>query len=240
MKRFIFNKNNLINNQFKIDGNEFNHLKNVMRIKVDDLITAVCFDEFDYISKVIEIGKNYAICEVLNKEKNIANPSKNVVIYQALLRNENLSVCVQKLTELGCQGFIPFQSEFCTAKKTDTKHKKLQEISNQSIKQCGRSKPLEVGETLFFNEMLKQLEKYDLVVFANESENNKMLSEIEFSNKNNIAIIVGCEGGFSPKEKDLLSLLNNVVSVSLGKRILRAETACLAISALVLNKIGEI
>ena len=59
-------------------------------------------------------------------------------------------------------------------------------------------------------------------------------------NYNNLAIIIGCEGGFSPKEIEALNQLDNIISVSLGKRILRAETASLALSALVLNKIGEI
>ena len=240
MKTFIFNENTLNGNKFVINDMEFNHLKNVMRLKVGDQINAVCFDDYNYISKIIEINKNNAICEVLEKQLNYCNPRKNVAVFQALLRNENLNTCVQKLTELGATTFIPFQSEFCTAKKTDLKYKKLQEISNQSIKQCGRSKPLIVEQTLMLSEMFSKLSKFDAVIFANETDKKGSLNELNLNESSNIAIIVGCEGGFSQSEKDALSELENVYSISLGKRILRAETACLALCALVLNKIGEL
>lgn len=240
MKTFIFNKENLNNNMFIIDDMEFNHLKNVMRLKVGDHINAVCFDDFNYLAKIIEIKKNNAVCEVLEQQPNTCNPRKKVTVFQALLRNENLNTCVQKLTELGVTKFIPFQSEFCTAKKNDLKYKKLQEVSNQSIKQCGRSKPMSVEQTLMFKEMIEILPEYDAVIFANESEKHVFLSEINLNEFSNIAIIIGCEGGFSQAEKNLLINLENSYSVTLGNRILRAETACLALSALVLNRIGEI
>ncbi len=240
MKTFIFNKETLNNNTFIISDMEFNHLKNVMRLKVGDQINAVCFDDYNYISKITEINKNNAICDVLEKQHNNSNPTKKVTVFQALLRNENLNTCVQKLTELGVSTFIPFQSEFCTAKKTDLKHKKLQEISNQSIKQCGRSKPLIVEQTLMFGEMIDRLSNYDAVIFANESEKKCLLCDINLNKFSNLAIIIGCEGGFSQVEKEKLNKRENIYSVTLGNRILRAETACLALSALVLNKIGEI
>lgn len=240
MKTFIFDKNDINNNTFIIKDSEFNHLKNVMRLKKGDEIKGVCFDEFNYYAKICEINKNNACCEVIKKGINTSNPKIKVSVFQALIKKEHLNLCIQKLTELGVSEFYPYESEFCTVKKTESKHIKLQEVSNQSVKQCGRSIPMNVGETISFNEMLKLLAGFDLIVFANETEKIEKLSQINFENVKNVAIIIGCEGGFAPKEIYKLISIENLKSVSLGKRILRAETASICLSSIILNKLGEI
>ena len=240
MKTFIFNKNTLSNNLISIEDKEFNHLKNVMRLKVGDEISCVCFDENTYYAKIEEIQKNRAICKVFKIEKNLKNPQKKLTVFQALIKNEHMNLCVQKLTEVGISELVTFESMFCTVKKSESKLAKLQEISNQSIKQCGRSIPIKIHETISFKNMLKDLEGYEMVIFANEKENSMRLNEINYSTLSNVAVIVGSEGGFSEDEIRSLTQLKNVKSVSLGKRILRAETASIVLSSIVLSNLGEI
>ena len=125
-----------------------------------------------------------------------------------------------------------------TSKEKSGKTEKLQDISNQSIKQCKRSIPMIVQPTLSFNNMIKELEKFDIVIFANECEKNYDLKSIDLTYDKSIAVIIGSEGGFSEDEINKL-ILYNAKSITLGKRILRAETAAIALTSVVMYEMGE-
>ena len=118
------------------------------------------------------------------------------------------------------------------------KSDKLQVVSNQSIKQCKRSVPMVIENVIKFKEMLSMLKDYDVVFFANECEKQVSLQDKLANVKGKVAIIVGSEGGFSETEIADLKL-DNVHSVSLGKRILRAETASIALTSVIMYAIGE-
>ena len=238
MKRFYVNKPLNVDTQVKIDGIEHNHIKNVMRMVEGDEIILVCGDDYDYMATIVKITKGDTTVEITNKQFNEFNPKSNVSVFQALVKSDNMSLIVQKLTELGVKDFYPFESDFITSKDKFGKSGKLQEISNQSIKQCKRSIPMTVHDTLAFNDLLHKLGEYDLIVFANECEKNEVLNQDCIHKASKVAIVVGSEGGFSQKEIDLL-ISNNAQSVSLGRRILRAETAAIALTSVVMFLMGE-
>ena len=237
MKRFYYDKQLNINEKYLIDGIEHNHIKNVMRMKVGDQIILVCGDEFDYFAEIINITKGDTEVRVFDKKLNNCNPKSNVTVFQALVKSDNMTLIVQKLTELGVMTFVPFESEFITSKDKFGKTTKLQDISNQSIKQCKRSMPMLVKNTIDFNELVNVLDDFDIVLFANECEKTQNLRDIKISTDSKVAIIIGSEGGFSPKEIDLLK--EKAISVSLGNRILRAETASIALTSYVMCSLGE-
>ena len=238
MKRFYVNYKLEVNKNFKIDGIEHNHIKNVMRMKVGDEIILVCGDEYDYVASIINMTKGDTEVHILSVEPNIYNPSVDVTVFQALVKSDNMNLIVQKLTELGVKTFIPFESEFITSKDKFGKSSKLQEISNQSVKQCKRSIPMYIMPTMKFSEVVGILGDYDVVIFANECERSYDLNNIgELGNKK-IAIIIGSEGGFS--ENEIESLVDaGARSITLGKRILRAETASIALVSVVMCLSGE-
>lgn len=240
MKRFLAKK--VSSEQFIIENGEHNHLKNVLRLKVHDEIICVINDEYDYVCKIINIEKSFTICVLLKKIKNIANPKKTVTVFQALTKKDNMNLIVQKLNELGVMYLYPFESEFTTVKDRLNKQQKLQEVAFQSSKQCGRSISITVHQVLTFNELLAKLSSYKTIVFANEKEGCVTLHSTftNIKNNDNIALIVGSEGGFSTEEIKALKKINGLISVSLGKRILRAETATIVLSALVLSAINEL
>ena len=238
MKRFFINEQLNINSKFVIDGIEHNHIKNVMRMNVGDEIILVCGDEYDYFAKIISMSKGETGVFVSDKQLNEHNPVCDLTVFQALVKSDNMSLIVQKLTELGVKNFVPFESEFITSKDKFGKVHKLQEISNQSIKQCKRSIPMRVCDTLTFDKMVDSLKIYDLVIFANECEKTENLSNINISSKDKVAVIIGSEGGFSSYEIEKLATCG-AKSVSLGRRILRAETASIALSSVVMYLMGE-
>ncbi len=238
MKTFYVD--NVNSNLITLTADEHNHLKNVMRLQVGNTVKVVCGDEYNYFCEIIEINKNNSVLKVLEKTLNTANPKVKLTCYMALIKNDNLSLVVQKLTELGCSTFVPFESRYTVNKDKGAKSDKLTLISQQSLKQCGRSIPMRVMPTQKLTNLTEMLNKHDLIIFANETEKSLSLTETLNANLNakNIAVIVGCEGGFEQSEIDYLINLG-AKSVSLGSRILRAETASIMLSAIVLNHFKE-
>lgn len=238
MKRFFVGHSLEINKIYKIDGIEHNHIKNVMRMSIGDELILVCGDEFDYIAKIVGMSKGDTSVLIEKKEENIYNPKCDVTVFQALVKSDNMTLIIQKLTELGVKTFVPFESEFITSKDKFGKTSKFQETSNQSIKQCKRSIPMAVCETLSFERMIERLGDYDIILFANECERMDKLENVGLDESKKVAIIVGSEGGFSESEiKRLIGA--KAKSISLGKRILRAETASIALTSVVMFLLGE-
>lgn len=238
MKRFYLNETLEVNKNYYIEGIEHNHLKNVMRMNDGDEVILVCGDDYDYMAKIIKITKGDTLVSVFAKELNNHNPIANVTVFQALVKSDNMSLIIQKLTELGVKDFIPFESEFITSKDKFGKKEKLQEISNQSIKQCKRSIPMKVHDTMTFREVIKSLEQFDVILFANECEQTASLKDVKLNPEDKVAIIVGSEGGFSENEISKI-IENNGKSITLGKRILRAETAAISLTSVIMYLMGE-
>lgn len=214
---------------FIFEGDELAHF-NVLRCKMGEQILCYGEDGYNYLCEVTEIAKKQAVARVIEKTENTKNPKLNITMFQALVKGEKLDLIVQKLTELGVKELYTFSSEFAIAKANDNKLDRLNKISKEACKQCGRSIPLILHESIAFNKMIELLSNYDIILFANEKNTDRTLSFIK--DKKNIAIIVGSEGGFSDGEISAIETAG-ATSFGLGDRILRAETACIALASIV-------
>ena len=226
MKKFFGTKHN---NLIYLDGEEAKHLA-VLRCEVGETVLCYVADDLEYTTQISSISKKEVICEIISSKHCEGNPTKNIVVYQGLPKQDKLELISQKLSELGITKVIPFESNFTIAKPNENKIERLNKICVESAKQCGRSIPLVVEQPIKFNAMLNQLSNYDIVLFANET--NKQITDIDFSNAKNIAIIVGSEGGFSANEIEQL-INQNVTQCGLGSRILRTETASIVLGGIV-------
>ncbi len=242
IRRFYVDKSKINNNEVVIDEAEHNHLKNVLRLKQGDEIIVVCGDGFDYYASIKIINKTETLAQITHSEKNIYDPKREVAVYQALTKKDSMSLIVQKLTELGVSKIIPLETENTTSKDKINKTDKLQQISNQSIKQCKRSIPLKIENVKKIKEIGADFKNYDLVILANENEHSKSLQSILKAGTmqlNKVAIIVGSEGGFTVKECNELEK-SGAKSVTLGKRILRAETATITLASIIMYELEEL
>lgn len=223
-----------------ITGDEANHLIRVMRVLAGDKLLLSDKSGFDYDAVVTDIRDKTVICTVGEKMPNPAQPNKRLTVYMALPKGDKLEFITQKMCELGASELTPFVSEFCVAqksKKEDTKRTRLQKISDEACKQCGRSSPMAVNETLTFKQILPQLKTFDKVVLLYE-HGAQSLKSIDFSACQNVALIIGSEGGFSQREADLM-VENGRTNIILGSRILRCETAAVTGASLVMYLLGE-
>lgn len=226
MKKFFAKKQG---DFFILDGDELAHF-NVLRCKADEEVVVLGADGFDYLCKVEKVTKKQATLSVISKSKNTKNPKINISLFQGLVKGEKLDLIVQKLTELGITSLYTFESEYTIAKSNNNKIDRLNRVSCEACKQCGRSTPLNIFESISFKDMLVKLKEYDIVLFANEKDRIRNLTKLNACN--NIAIIVGSEGGFSDSEIEQIHGIN-AVNFGLGERILRAETAAITTSAIV-------
>lgn len=231
MKRFYISTTEFNNRQ--IEGEEFNHIKNVMRMKIGDRFIAFFGDEYDYICEITNITKNFLTYNILDKELNRANPNISISLFQALAKGEKLELVAQKTTEIGISEFYPLYTKNCDVKPTTTRTSRLEKIVISACKQCGRSKLPKLYDVVNLNECINILKSFDLVLFANESETNLRLYDClnKFLNAKKIAIIIGPEGGFTSEEIELLKPISN--SVTLGNRILRTETASIYLTSII-------
>ena len=212
------------------------HLSKVLRQKEGERVK--CFyDGSDYYDCVIlSIDKNNAKLKIVGKSPCLGNPKKQITLFQGLPKLDKLELVTQKLTELGIAEITPFYSKFCIAKDNPKKNERLMKISVSACKQCGRTRVIKINKTIDLFDI--DLSPFDLVLFANEKEEVSNLNNFnkQIKNANSIAYIVGSEGGFCDDEIKFLATKSQ--SFSLGKRILRTESASIAIGGYI-SFVGE-
>lgn len=227
-------------NTATVTDSEAVHLCRVMRIKSGDEVI-LCDDKgYDYRAAARDISEKLITFDIIEKTKNLAEPQKDLVVYMALPKSDKLEFIVQKACELGARKLVPFVSEFCVAqksKKEDSKKARLAKISAEAAKQCGRSTPMEIGDTLTFKQLLSEMTANDVNLFFYEHA-DMPLKEVNFADKQSVGVIIGSEGGFSQKECDLFAD-SGAVTISLGRRILRCETAAVSAITLAMYTMGE-
>ena len=245
-RRFIVKSNDLNvidNNHFVITGSEVKHIQ-VLRHNIDDEIVIN-----KYVCKITKMTKDSVEVDVIKEAEEKGIPNINLTLYMAILKNDKMDYVVQKAVELGVKKIVPFFSNNVIV-KLDEKGKikrmeKLQIVADEACKQCGRTDEVLVGNFLSFKQMLNDLKENNMNIFAyeNNNEENSFRNTLNVCKENgykNIGCIVGAEGGFEVKEAEDIANLSNVKTISLGERILRAETAALNIVSVIMYELDNI
>ena len=226
-----------------VSGEEFNHIVNVLRYNEGDKLIVIDGCGSEYYSVIEKINKKDLVLKIENILDSKSETKANVTVFQALVKGDKFELIIQKLTELGVKKLVPFSSNFCQVKPNTTRLDRLEKISIEALKQCGRAKKVEIDTIKSLNEVLNLLKEYDKVIFAYENETTSLENKDLLNEKNEpykkVAIIIGSEGGFSEDESNKIRSLTNVKCVSLGNRILRAETASISLTSVVMFLLGE-
>lgn len=235
IRRFFVEQKDIVDGKVTLTGDEFYHMTKVLRYKVGYKAVILANDGIERHSVVEEIGKDYAILtiedEVVADRKNVA-----VTLYAGLLKNNKLDFVVQKGVELGVDNIVPFTSQNSAETKFNTD--RANKIALESAKQCGSVYLSKVGDLVDYDQVLDSFKNFDKVIFAYENEKVNRIADVVKGAKN-LAIVVGPEGGFTPEETDRAVECGATV-VTLGRRILRAETASIVSATIALEALGEL
>jgi len=220
-------------NKIHIQGEEFHHLKNVLRLKRGSKITVFDGKGKEYSGRIIELDKNEAVVDIESSRFVLSKDSPyKVTLAQVISKNQKIDFVVQKAAELGVDKIIPVSSLRAVVKLdaelSIAKKNRWQRIAKEASKQCGRLTVPEVGDCLNIKEAVAYLKDYDLkLFFCINKETIKLKKVLErFVGKppETIALFIGPEGDFTQDEIDLAKD-NGCDLVSLGERVLRTETA---------------
>ncbi|RKQ37831.1 16S rRNA (uracil(1498)-N(3))-methyltransferase [Oceanobacillus halophilus] len=236
MQRYFIPASSWNENKVVIQGNDIHHITRVMRFVSGDKIICNSDTGEAALCEIIEIDHEQVVAEVLKwLDEDVELPIK-VAIAQGIPKGDKLDLVLQKGTELGAQGFIPFQSKRSVVvwdnKKAEKKLKRFSKIVKEASEQSHRNKIPEVKQPMTINQLIQESLHYDMKIFAYEEEAKvkdyrtfgSILNQIDFGQK--LLICVGPEGGFSSEEVNELKS-NGFHAIRLGPRILRTETAAL-------------
>jgi 16S rRNA (uracil1498-N3)-methyltransferase len=222
--------------EIRIEGADVNHIRNVLRMKPGEKIM-ISREGGDYFCRVEELEPEYVSAKILEERENNELPAR-IHLFQGLPKGDKMELIIQKAVELGVYRVIPVSMKRSVvkldAKKADAKGKRW----NAAAKQSKRSLIPEVAPLMTYKEAVKEAAGYDMVLLPYESADGiRKTRELLASVKpgTDIAVFIGPEGGFEDEEVEL-ARENRAEIVTLGKRILRTETAGLCmLSALMLQ-----
>lgn len=235
-RRFIIDEELENNQQFEIRGEEAKHIF-VLRHNVGELIQVN-----NKICEIISISKLNVVCKVLKDAEVRGIPNVRITLYQAMLKADKMEYVIQKAVELGVTKVVPFISRNVVVKLDDKdkvkKVERFNKISQEASKQCGRSDIVEVDNVCQFCDVIKSVPNYEKCIVAYENETVKLKDFLkENESIKEIAIIIGAEGGFN--ENEIQELIEaGCSSISLGDRILRAETASLNLISILMYELN--
>jgi len=233
MQRYFVNIKN--NNIFIITNDDYHHIANVMRMNINDKIE-VFYDNKLYLCKIDQLNIGNVIVSIVKELEENSELSINITIAQALVKEEKLDYILQKGTELGIARFIPVTMDRCIIKidnnKIDKKLSRWMKICKEASEQSKRLVIPSIDYPTSLKKLIKLEFDYKILCSVNEKENNikRVLHDIKESDT--ILVVIGPEGGITDAEERLLTD-NGFISVSLGSRVLRTETASLFIASII-------
>ena len=223
-----------------IDGDDAKHILRSLRMTVGEKLTVCDTKGFDYSCVISACSDNRVDLEIKEKRKNDTEPTIFVTLYLCLTKGDKMDLAVRQAVEMGASQIVPVLSTNCVSrpdqKSLKKKLERWQKIADEAAGQSGRGILPKVCETLSFNEAVISATKDDLCVFCYELANEN-LDTID-DNVKTVSVIIGPEGGFTVPEAETLAK-NGAKTVSLGKRILRAETAPVTALTAVMLKSGN-
>jgi 16S rRNA (uracil1498-N3)-methyltransferase len=243
MDRFFVGQESLRGEEVVLEGQQAHQINNVLRKKAGEHI--IVLDNFgtEYEIELKTIGGKKVTGQIKEKRKAEGEPAVEITLYQSLLSREKFEWVLQKCTEVGVKRFVPIETFRSIVRKESINANKIErrrQIIQEAAEQSGRGRIPELAQAINFEEAITKLDGYDYKFMAHTQAEGKSLQQYLKDNKKNkrIALFIGPEGGFTENEvqsaKD-----NNIVLISLGRRVLRTETAAVVASSLILYESGE-
>lgn len=247
MPKFFIKTSQINGNEINILNEDVNHIANVLRERIGNEINICNVDTSEnFLCKIREISTNHIKCDILKKLKSEAESNIEITIFQGLPKAEKMELIIQKCTELGVKEIFPVKMERSIVKldkkSGEKKIERWQKIAEVASKQSGRDNIPKINNIININNVCNLISMYDILLIAYEKEDGNSLkaeiAEVKKLKKENlkIGVVIGPEGGLEEWEVDQLTNVN-AKSISLGKRILRTETAPIVITSILMYEL---
>lgn len=238
IRRFFAKIEDKIQNHIILRDDEANHIIKVLRLKLGFFVIVSLNTGIDYLSKIIKIDKDIVEVEIQEEIKNETKMKTTISLFQSIPKKDKLDLIIQKSTELGIDDIFPVITKYSQDEKLNKEREN--QIILSAAKQCGRSRLTNIHDKIELKNIKEYIKNYDkiIVFYENEQKNSIYSIEKDLKNIKSLAVIIGPEGGFSEDEIEFLKSLG-ANSISLGKRILRCETATIASLSILSYILGE-
>ncbi|RJQ67356.1 MAG: 16S rRNA (uracil(1498)-N(3))-methyltransferase [Desulfobacteraceae bacterium] len=220
------------------------HIHTVLRLGPGEIITVFDGTGLQYEARIISVGRRQVRIALLRQLAAAAESPLQIVLAQGYLKDKKMDQLIPPLTELGVTRLVPFMARRSVpnpdAKRSLARRQRWQRISQEAVKQCRRNRPLSVDGVVSFEEALALSRTCDLKFFFWESGNGNALSDsLAQSRPGSVCVMIGPEGGFEAEEQ-YAAARAGFLTVRMGPRILRAETAAVVACTLVQYVFGDI
>lgn len=242
MHRFYVDRENLDNagNNIIITGDDVNHIKNVLRLKCGDMITVSDGDGTDYTCRISVIDADMVTAGIEDVCKNASELPVKITLFQGMPKSDKLELIIQKAVELGAAEIVPVLTKRAVVKIDEKKAAKKTErynmIAMSAAKQSGRGIVPEVREFMTFKQALNYAKDLDMnIIPYEEAEGMEYSRQVigEIHSKKSLGIFIGPEGGFAKEEVEQ-AVAMGAKCITLGNRILRTETAGMAVLSIIM------
>ncbi|MCD8132631.1 MAG: 16S rRNA (uracil(1498)-N(3))-methyltransferase [Clostridiales bacterium] len=239
MHQFFIEDHQIGKEYVTITGSDVNHIKNVLRMRPGEKIRVSSVSGQDFFCEIAELGDAFVQADILDETVPKTELSSRIYLFQALPKGERMEYVIQKAVELGVYEIIPVAMKYCVVKldekRAEKKVKRWQAISESAAKQSKRSRIPRVHPVMSYAEALDYADSCDvrLVPYENERGMQATTEALEkLKSAGSVSIFIGPEGGFAPEEIDAVRQSMDVIS--LGRRILRTDTAAICTMSLVM------
>ncbi len=224
-----------------ISGDDAKHIAKVLRMHPGEKLVACDTMGKDYDCVIAEVSDKEVTLTVERVYTSETEPTVKVTLYQAMPKSDKMELIIQKAVELGVSAIVPVQTKRCVsrpdAKSMAKKLERYNRIALEAAKQCGRGRIPQVLPMLDYSEAIAAMKSDDRAFLFYENSTSSFRKELE-QGVSSVSIMVGAEGGFDEAEVEQ-ALAAGVASLSLGKRILRCETAPLAALSIIMYETGN-
>ena len=245
MRRFFIPNHSLSGDNPAITGDDASHIRNVIRLKIGDEIELIDGTGLECDARIVRISTGKVEVSILRRRLSEFQPTPRLIIAQAVLKDNKPDVIIRQITELGIHEWVPFVAHrsvpVLTAERIRTRKDRWEKIAIEALKQCRRSNLLKISDLLSYDAMLTYSRNCDIKLIFWEDESPSRPFELPASNASSVQsvmAIIGPEGGFTPDEIAAARACG-YTTVSLGLRILKADTATLAVSTLLQYGYGD-
>lgn len=240
MPKFFFNKNDISRGQVQLFGEDEKHIKTVLRAREGEELTLCDGESMDYQCRIASLERG-VLLDILSKEVCETEPKTKITLYQGLPKADKMELIIQKCVELGVDRIVAVSTERAIVKLDKKENKKLerwQKIAEAAAKQSGRGKIPEIGQqVLKFKEAVAEAKGLDGAIIPYEKEQETGIRQfVQGFQGESIGVFIGPEGGFA-EEEIALAQENGITPITLGKRILRTETAGMTTAAILLYEL---